>query len=350
LLRTIEGLDQRIARLYSRESNTPDDCFLELLVGLLYRRHRFDVTLVPENPGVTRTPDVRAVRPGLVLFAECKRVRPGDYQRAERARVQQLWRPCVLEIERKRMSVFLDVVFKVEPAHLNDNALLDILRRVHAAPADAHFVDNDDIVATIKPSNLGALRDRVSREYVLANSTQFIRLLTGLDRPRMNTVSVSAFRPHPDDRRFIDEVAFASVLQWGCAAERSLEAKSRHILSRLARANNQLPERENGAVHIAMDVTDEIEASDRQHTKNIAAIDAFDRGNTGLSWVYLNYLLPEISENEAWSIVESAVSRPVPGCANPNPTQNSSLIVPGNGCGAEAMAWHLPPMNHIYDA
>jgi hypothetical protein len=171
-----------------------------------------------------------------------------------------------------------------------------------------------------------------------------------LDRPRINTVSVSTFRPHPDDRRFIDEVAFASVFQWGCAAERSLEAKSRHILARLGRANNQLPERENGAVHIAMDVTNEIDASDRQHAKNLAAIDGFDRGSTGLSWVYLNYFLPEISENEAWSIVESAVSRPVRGRAFPNPLQDSSLIVPGGPGGTVAMAWRFPPVNHIYDA
>jgi len=126
----------------------------------------------------------------------------------------------------------------------------------------------------------------------------------------------------------------------------------RHVQrqTRLARANDQLPEGENGAVHIALDATNEIEASDRQHAKNLAAIDLFDRGSTGLSWVYLNYFLPEISENEAWSIVESAVSRPVSGCAYANPIPDSSLIVPAYESDTTVMAWHHPPQNHIYDA
>jgi len=148
----------------------------------------------------------------------------------------------------------------------------------------------------------------------------------------------------------MDSVEFASVFQWGCDAERSLDAKSRHVLARLARANDQLPEGENGAVHIALDATNEIESSDRQHAKNLAAIDLFDRGSTGLSWVYLNYFLPEISENEAWSIVESAVSRPVSGCAYANPIPDSSLIVPAYESDTTVMAWHHPPQNHIYDA
>ena len=350
LLRTIDGVDQRVARLFTNESATPDDCLLELLVALAYRRHGFDVALLPENPGVSRTPDILAERTGLSLFAECKRVRPGEYQLRERARVQQMWRLCVPEIERHRLSVFVDVEFKSEPESISDDALFHLVRRAVRAPAEEHSIDSTDLAATIRPARIDVLRDRLSREYVLANSTQFARLLTGLDRPRANTISVAGYRPHREDNRYMDEVDIASLMQWSCTAERSLEAKSRHVLSRLARANRQLPEGHNGAVHIAMDVINDIEASDRQHYKNLAAIDGFDRERTGLSWVYLNYFLPEISEQEAWSIVETAVSRPVPGCAYPNPLPNSSLIVPTSESDATAMAWHHPPENHIYNA
>lgn len=69
-----------------------------------------------------------------------------------------------------------------------------------------------------------------------------------------------------------------------------------------------------------------------------------------MTWcsVYLNYFLPEISENEAWSIVESAVSRPIRGSAYANPTPDSSLIVPGVVGGTAEMALFLWPSMTIF--
>jgi len=348
LLRSVQGIEGRVAKMFTQENAHPEDGLLELTAALLYRRHGFDVAFIEEQPAAA-TPDMLATRARFGVFAECKRVHPGQYQERERVRVQHLWRRAVPLIERHNLSVFVDAEFRVPTDEIPDDTILDLIVRHALAPEIDHIVDNGQILAKISRANLGALQERVSREYVLANSTQMARLLTGVNRPRANQVSLTRFMPHPDDRRFMDEVGQASLLQWRCTAESSLDAKSRHVLSRLGRANGQLPQGQPGAVHIALSVTNEVDASERQHAKNIAAIDGFDPRGTGLSWVYLNYLLPEISEQTAWSIVETAVSRPLVTCRYPNPLPDSALLVLSDKGGSGVCAWNFPPEDDVYD-
>ena len=58
LLKAVNGIEERVARMVGSERAQPNGPLFELLIAAAYRRAGGDVAFVPERPGGPRTHDL----------------------------------------------------------------------------------------------------------------------------------------------------------------------------------------------------------------------------------------------------------------------------------------------------
>ena len=98
LLRDVDGIEERIARMVGAERAQPNGPLFELLVAAAYRRAGGRVAFVPEQRGGSRKHDMDVAVDGRNYAVECKRMEISDFGEAERTRLRTLWGPCAAHL------------------------------------------------------------------------------------------------------------------------------------------------------------------------------------------------------------------------------------------------------------
>src|SRR6266404_5664722 len=305
-LRQMPGAVERARRLLNPKREHPDGALYELVTAVRYARDDYEVEFVPETSD--RAGDLRVGVLGTPkeVQIECKRLRPSVYELREAVLIRQLFDPLKELIHARRLSVHVDVRFNVELAKVPGAYLAE---RVATALDSGLALPNgypwQDAYAE------GVVRD-AHLDQVLADtknssllfSTKMARLLTGQTLPNERILMALCSVPREEDPRYVDDVAYASVLSWHCLAPASVEARGRHIKSLLADIDRQLANAPLGIAHIGMDAERDIATADRRRERNLQAVQTF-QANSRLLEVHLHYYLPRVSEGAAWMIDES---------------------------------------------
>lgn len=145
--------------------------------------------------------------------------------------------------------------------------------------------------------------------------------------------------PRSDDPRFIDSVDYASVVTWQCSSDSSINARARHIRSKLADIDRQMKSAEMGIVHIGMDAERDSVTADLRRARNLEAVRSF-RATSNTVELNLHYFLPRVTESTAWTIDETVDWNSRLGDAL---LDDPRLLMGATEIDSEIAAWHLPP-------
>lgn len=307
-LTRVDGAAERARRMLADASTAPDGPMLELVMGGNYAAEGLEVTFVPEARGHAKTPDLHLFVPGVAqpMAIELKRLRQGKHELEERARHRLIFRQAAAIIDAQKLSLHIDVTYTRELKDVPEGYLAERLANFLASPLvlpSAYPWQDEFGVGQIKRANLPAVRED-TRNSSLYFGTKMARLLSGAQVRDSGYNLAAGGKADERDPRFMDEVAYASVVTWQCIAAESIEKKARHVKNRLVEAERQVRSVDIGIIHLAMDAEASCESSDLRRERNKQAILEF-KSESLMAALYVHYLVPCISEAHSWLVDET---------------------------------------------
>lgn len=307
-LSNVPGAEQRARRMLEDAASEPDGSMLELVMAGNYAALGEDVVFIPEQPGQAKTPDIHLVVEGRseCVAIEFKRLRAGKYEADERELQRRIFRRAAEIIDRRKLSLCIDVNYSVEVKEVPETYIADWLVRFLSSPlfTPERYPWRDEFGSgEIRQANVQAVLEDIA-DSSLYFGTKLARLLSG--KPVRDNGYHLAAGVLPDDRdpRFFQDFHYGSVVTWQCTAPEAIERKARHVKTKLAEAGRQVATEKVGVIHLAMDVELGCESSDLRRQRNKEVITKFG-AESMLAALYVHYLVPRISESHSWLVDET---------------------------------------------
>ncbi|MBA0169924.1 hypothetical protein [Pectobacterium versatile] len=302
LLNGISGAKERANRMLLNEKVVPDTALFELVLAGNYAAQGYDVEFIPEQKGKCKTPEFKCSIDGeYFFFVECKRLQKGLYERQEKASHLTRAHLAELQINTKKMNIWLDVTYTCEVKDTPEDYLI---RHLSNFKGVIYKWEDEYGCGFIKPYDFGKIKKDISEEGSLLFSVKLTRLIKGSPLEDENYDVFATGRPDERDSRYITSVKNASLVTWRCVSEKSFEARSRHVTKTLAEIDEQLLSHGIGIGHIALDVDVQKDVADKRRTKNNDAVRKFQI-KSDIVCVNIHYLVPRIDENSSWMIDET---------------------------------------------
>jgi hypothetical protein len=338
----VPGAATRARRLLQPNLEHPDGAIFELVAAVRYVGEHFEVEFIPES--AERSADMRLGASGLDKFMhiECKRLRPSVYELREGVYFKELFEPLEVLIHQRELNLHVDVNFKIELGTIPKRYLAD---RVAPALASSSIVvpggypwSDEFAEGKIRASRLDLVQADISDTSLLVGS-KMARLLCGKPVMEGSYQLALAGMPRREDPRYVDSVSYASVLTWQCSAPASVDARARHIRSKLADIDRQMESANMGIVHIGMDAERDITTADLRRERNLKTVRSF-YPTSNIVEVNLHYYLPRVTESTAWTIDETVDWN----CRVDHPLLDDARLLMGpSDLDTDVAAWHLPP-------
>lgn len=304
VIRSIEGVDDRVRRALTSDRAQPNGTLFEILVAASYAKAGGKVAFVPERRGVARTHDMDVTIHGVNYAIECKRMETGDYSERERQRMRDLWQPCVAGLNQALRSTLGNIEFFVPLDAIPDDHLIALTHRYLAARNGQLRWEGRLSAGSLMPLTLEPLRRLLETDILLIGGTRWQELLSGRYERNRSFLSAANIKLS-DNPRFADDCDLAILLQWTSNSDRAISAKARDVIGKLVEANDQLPERRRSVVHIGFEAVEGDQVERARYDKIMATAAAFDPRGKRLEYVYCHYFVPESPPDEAWAYDET---------------------------------------------
>ena len=312
LLMTISRVEERVMKMLTEERQQPDGALFELLVGLIWQRNGSEEVEFLEEAPPEKRPDIRAVMGENEWYIECKRLeKSSGYSESERRKWLQLWTGVRDYLLDARYSVVLDIVFHVELELLPDDFLLtEMFGKLALVQPPCSVISNEIWDVSIKPVDYATARTHLAKYLVKYPSDQIVELVGGHRDPNRGfTAAVEGRFVRMGDglgnNQFLEEMSFAIGAFWSCDAERAIERKARDIRGHLAEALNQLPDGEQGVVHIGLETLDGQVVEAERYRRIFNSVQRFDAMDKDLRWVYCHLFQSYAPPYDCWIIDET---------------------------------------------
>jgi hypothetical protein len=237
LIPEIGGFEARAKSLLGAGRGQPNGPLFEMLVALAYRRDGASVSFKPENRGIAKTHDLDVEIDGQSWAVECKRLESGDYAESERARMRELWSPASRMIVPSGRSVYLKVDFKLEMQDVQQNYLVNIVRKYMRMSERSFLWDDTFGRGIIGDLDLEPLQEALRNGYIMYPGPVYSKLLTG-SYQRYDSLNVLHKVKFAENPHYIDEIGQAVVARWSSHSSQAIEKKSRDIKRKLFAAKS----------------------------------------------------------------------------------------------------------------
>ncbi|MDQ1197518.1 hypothetical protein [Agrobacterium sp. SORGH_AS 787] len=306
---SVEGAEERAARMMTSDRAQPDGPLFELLVSLAWKRNGWkEVKFLPEKKGIARTPDLLASKPRTTWAIECKRMVTSTYAKSERAIGMKLAEPIHAMCLDRYESHIVEVIYKVELSQIPEDYLITTVDRVLTRGLSYGW-DDEISKGIVRPVEWNLTRRVMARDFVYYGGSRMIELLAGRYEPDADYSMAAKWRPRPDRPEYADAVYQASVVAWDCIAAEATKRKAAHFRRLLANAEGQLPTDIPGAIHVGIESYSGNFVDYFRHMQNRSEARSFRPSTSRLRWVYANHFVPEdtTQHDETWAITETMV-------------------------------------------
>ena len=332
-LKTVSGIEGRIAKLMNGGRSQPDDGLYELLVAGAYKCRAWTaVEFVPEQPGVTKTHDLMVSSGRRHWAVECKRVNRSGYEAAEYDHGLRIAGYVHDLCRARKCSLVVAVSYKVELSEVGDTYLAE---RAEDFLADPRRTDWSDSVSQgrMRPVDWRLARAVLEHDDIFFGSSRMVELLVGTEMPNFDHSVAADWTPAPQRPFHATAMSQASVVSWRSTSPNAAKRKARHFRSLVAKAEEQLPADFPGIVHVGYEARDGNSVDDLRHAMNRAEMKTFKANQSQLRWVYGNYLSPEHTNarNESCALSETTATYKVGNHRTTSPLPAHLLFNAGQG-------------------
>lgn len=302
LLNRVTGAKERAKRMLLNDKVVPDTALFELILAGNYAAQGYEVEFVPEQKGISKTPEFKCSIAGKeFFFVECKKLQKGLYEIQEKKAHEVRAHFLELRINSKKMNIWLDVTYTCEVNKTPEDYLINHLNNFKGTQ---YKWEDEYGNGFIESYDFSKIRKDISEEGSLLYSVKLSRLIKGsvLDDENYNIFATG--KPDERDSRYIKFAKNASLVTWRCVSDKSFEARSRHVTKTLSEIDDQLIGHGIGVGHIALDVDVQKYVADKRRAKNHDAIKKFTT-KADIARVNIHYFVPRTDENSSWIVDET---------------------------------------------
>jgi hypothetical protein len=338
-LSQVPGAQERARAFVHARNDHPEGTLLELATGARYLLEGFEVRFIPEAD--RRTPDIALALIGGEIQVECKRLRPSQYELAEARDARRLFAPACELAAGHNAFVHLDVTFLVPLGGVPADYLLEHVRQALAQGETKYAWNEAAARGRIVPGDRQALQDDTDDSSLLVGPKLF-RLFTHSVVPSQRVLMGVRGAAHEYDPRYLHDFEAVAVCSWDTESGESIEARARHVRSKLAEIDRQLLGCQLGAAHIVVDAERDARAADLRRARIQEQVTTF-RFDSNVGAITTHYLLTHTAEDRSWTIDETAdyasrIERPL--------LTDWRLFMQGEEMG-DGPAWQLPTPVHL---
>jgi hypothetical protein len=326
VLRAIDGIEDRVSRLPTKDRSQPNGTFFELLVAACYAKQGGVVRFVPEEPGRRKTHDMDVDINGISYAVECKRMETGEYGERERAKMRLLWNPCGQILSELERSALGDVNFDTPLDTVPDDYLFGKLRDWMLSSSRSIKWDDGISTGHLSDLDLTPLRTELKHSILQQGSARLTEIITGEYIRNRNFLQILRMK-FADNPRWIEDCDFAVVLRWQSTSDAATSGKARDVIRKLSEANEQLPEGRRSIVHIGFEAVEGDDVERARFDKIVASTQTFDPQGKRLEYVYCHYFVPESPPDQSWAYDETSQERPIRP-EGPSPLKERFLVMP----------------------
>lgn len=340
LLARVDGVEERVARFVSGDATQPEGTLYELLVAGAWSDRGYAVRFVPEQRGVTRTPDLEVARGRSRWAVEAKRMMPSAYQKREMEAGQAIAARLHDLSEAVGHSVVVDVIYHRQLTDYPKEFLADQVQEflpVHAL----RVIEREDAAILMRPVAWPICRRVLASDCVFIGSTRMMELVSGGHNHDLSHSLRARCRREPDRPSYADHIYHASLVNWVCVSPVALNARARHFKKKLIDAEGQLPDDRPGVIHVGMESSGRPESDLRRHFHNSWEAADLVRGKSRLRWVYGNYFKTEATTrpNESLAMEETVASYKVGQHRTRDPLAGKLLLSDDEGTTRWGAYW-----------
>ncbi|MER2508260.1 MAG: hypothetical protein U1E59_14305 [Amaricoccus sp.] len=339
-LARVNGVEDRVARFVNGDPSQPDGSLYELLVAGTWAERGYEVSFIPERPGVARTPDLNATRGRSSWAVETKRMMPSAYARQEMEAGRRLAAHLHDLSEALGHSVVVDVAYRRELTHYPNEFLAECVHDLLPISSPQLF-DHDDARLFVRPVAWQLCRRVLADDFVFIGSTRMMEIIGGGHNHDLSHSLRARCRRSPSRPSYADHVYHASLVNWACLSPAAHKAKAKHFNTKVADAEGQLPSDRPGVIHVGMESTGRPDADLLRHYRNGHAASLFTTGRSRLRWVYGNYFKIEATTrpNESLAMEETAVRYMISRHRTRDPLPNGLLLSDDHGVMRRGAYW-----------
>lgn len=298
-LKEMHGIEKRIANILNERQNQPDAGLFELATALLYYRNGWAVSFLDET-SAGKTPDLQILRDGKKYFVECKRmIKANSYVEEERTECLKRVNLLLNAMHLVKKPMFADITFKVPIKDVPENQLvLQYLDYIKAGYSDTdQILSTPEIDIKAKTIDLENANSQLAIESISPNSPKLIEILLGSydmhgGYHHLLRASKMEIAHEEDDlavlNHFYAEIGEAYMAKWNCISEKSVDLKAKDFKKILSQAIKQIPEGEEGIIHIGYETVTGTAIELKRQQKIDQVVNAFDFGSKKIIALYGN--------------------------------------------------------------
>ena len=337
LLKGVVGVEVRVKDMLHSKDNNADSTLFELIVAIAYAEQGWEVEFIPEVKGGEKTPDLKVVKDGKVLFVECKRFQKvTDYSEAERKSWLAQWGYLLQEMMACGVPVLAKINFKTEVNLLEPGAVAKLFR--DTLERKVRFISTPECDLFLQMIDYPKMLNHFSKYSVKFPSAQLNALIDPQWEPHASyTMAMDAkfvAMPEGDSalNRFVEFIGAVYCARWECTAEISIDKKARDVRTLLVKAVEQAPADGSTVIHIAYETLHGPEVEFIRDKKVYNLVNSFDYGAKDIACVFCHAIQPSAHPDGIIELAETTRFF--------NRTMNAEEILPGHqllfsGEGAE---------------
>lgn len=333
-LTQVEGVNDRIETLLKGGRKTPDAGLYEILVAGAYKSRDWSkVAFVPEQIGVSKTPDLVVSGNRRRWAVECKRVNQSGYEKQERACAEALASPVHELARRLGRRLIVDVKYLRELRDYPVDTLLRHVERYLENPSERFVLQEGQLIAHIRDADWRMLDAVIAHDYIFYGASRMIELIKGSYDLSFDHSFSADWTPGERMPFHADRVHHASIVSWQSGSKEAATAKAVHFRSTVGRAVPQLTLDCPSVVHVGYEALSGSSEDERRHVLNEMQTRKFRAEGSRLRYVYANYLRPEHANArmESWAVSETTAYYPIGKHRTPQPLPHHLLLEDGDG-------------------
>ena len=308
-MKSLGGVETVVRRMINELKADPDGVLFELIIGLLYKRNRWEHVDFLHEKKVSKNPDIHVRIENNEFYVECKRLsKSSDYSEKERNCWLEISQPLRNYLESNRVPLIIDIVFHVELESLKSDLIKKkLLPKIELVGSKGILIKNDIWTVVIDSVDFIRINKHMAKYSVKVPSSSLIELVFNSYEPGRGYSPIIMARPSLTKKGYVDSIGFAAGIVWSCDAEEAIGKKARHIMRHLSKATSQLPSGTPGIVHIGVESHDGAFVEDERFKKIVSKTIWFNPRNKNLHWIYCHIFDPKVPPDGNWDFGETVV-------------------------------------------
>ena len=306
ILKQLKGFEKKILLMLKKNNRDIDSTLYEILVACTYLRNGARDIIFISDEDRNKHPDLQVEYNGI-LFVECKRKKKeSDYSRKEREEWYYQYLPVQDYLEKNKISLVIKCTFHNEIHTYEKDYLYYLFLDNYDFLKNGNVINNAEItLETYIPDfkSVNSKDETIWKVYTPYFTSRIFKHYDNL----YGVTSAYAAKERDQIYDHVSNIIYACAGLWYCDSPDAIKHRSISFKRHISDAVSQIPQDQNGAIHICFESYEGINVEDENFLRTLADLWDFKIDGKKIDYIYLDFIRLYISLNNNWELEEDVI-------------------------------------------